>query len=66
MDSGVARRLFERVTNGGFGAITMAKLDGYLDKTAVSYAIKRYKKMRGNDRYIDTKVRHMRPRTRTV
>eukprot|EP00466_Bigelowiella_natans_P011246 jgi/Bigna1/87256/estExt_fgenesh1_pg.C_180100 len=49
-----ALRLYNDITNG-FGTISMAKLDGYLDKTAVSLAIQKYKKMRGSDRYIDPK-----------
>jgi len=55
MSKEAALRLFNEITNGGFGTITTAKLDGYLDKTAVTAAIKKYKKMKGKDRYINPK-----------
>lgn len=48
-----AADLFNDITNGGFGKITTAKLDGYLDKTAVSKAIHMFKDYKGKDRYLD-------------
>ena len=50
-----AAHLFNEITNGGFGKITTAKLDGYLDKTAVSKAIHLFKDYKGKDRYLDEK-----------
>ena len=48
-----AKALFNDITNGGYGKMTTAKLDGYLDKTAVSKAIHMFKEYKGKDRYLD-------------